>query len=261
MANTKTLEKENFLHFDVVNFRKKYKVEIIIEESDEDRTRITYEVSVENLEALPSGNYLCYFTSNDFLINRKEPDLVMEQLANKCRKPFETMVFIIAKNGEILGINNHEDIIERWEVTKKSLKIEYAGKEFEKYVSIMDNVIANREVFLSKIKHDIFISQFFYPMYEEAFVRFVKKNREKIKFFNINYDIDILMEVQDEGYSNEDGHLIIHKKINTEEYDFSKMPIDFFTTEYALDKKMEIVKIKGKFENHNRIYIFNIIEK
>lgn len=261
MANNKTLEKENFLHFDVVNFRKKYKIEIIIEENPEDRTRLSYEVSVENLEILPSGNYLCYFTTGNFLVNRKEPDLVMEQLANKCRKPFEIMVFIVSKNGEIVGLKNHGDIIERWEVTKKRLKIEYSGKEFEKYVSIMDSVIANREVFLSKIKQDIFISQFFYPIYEEAFTGFVKKNREKIKFFNINYDIDMLLEIQDEGYPNEDGHLIIHKNINSEEYDFSKMPIDSFTTEYAMNKKREIVKIKGKFENHNRKYSFNITEK
>lgn len=261
MANNKILEKENLLHFDVVNFRKKYKVEIIIEENPEERTWLSYEVSVENLEILPSGNYLCYFTTGNFLINRKEPDLVMEQLANKCRKPFEIMVFIVSKSGEILEINNHPDIIERWEVVKKRLKIEYAGKEFEKYVSVMDTVIYNREVFLSKIKQDIFISQFFFPIYEETFTGFVKKNREKIKFFNINYDIDMLLEIEDEGYPNEDGHLILHKKINTAEYDFYKMPIDSFSTEYSLDKKREIVKIKGKFENHNRKFAFNITEK
>lgn len=261
MANLKTLEKENFLRFDVVNFRKKYKVEIIIEESNEEKTRISYEASVENLEVLPSGSYLCYFTTNNFLIDRKEPDLVMEQLAHKCRKPYDIMVFIVSKSGEILGINNHPDIIERWEVAKKRLEIEYSGKEFEKYISIMDSVIYNREVFLSKIKQDIFISQFFFPIYEEAFTGFVKKNREKIKFFNINYDIDMLLEIQDEGYPNEDGHLIMYKKINDKEYDYSKMPIDSFSTEYALDKKREIVKIKGKFENHNRKYSFNITEK
>ena len=105
MANNKILEKENLLHFDVVNFRKKYRVEIIIEENPEERTWLSYEVSVENLEILPSGNYLCYFTTGNFLINRKKPDLVMEQLANKCRKPFEIMVFIVSKSGEILEIN------------------------------------------------------------------------------------------------------------------------------------------------------------
>ena len=183
------------------------------------------------------------------------------KLSKEKEKPFEIMVFIVSKNGEIIGINNHPDIIERWEVAKKKLKIEYTGKEFEKYMDIMDSVIYNREVFLSKIKQDIFISQFFFPIYEEAFTGFVKKNREKIKFFDINYDIAMLLEIYDEGYPNEDGHLILHKKINHKEYDFSKMPIDSFTSEYALDKKREIVKIKGKFENHKRKYSFNIIEK
>lgn len=261
MANTKILEKENFLHFDVANFNKAYTVEVIIEEHVNDRTRITYEVWVENIEVLPSGNYLSYITMKNFLVNNQEPDLIMEQLAHKCRKPFETLILIVAKNGEILGLSNYSDILERWKTVKERLEMEYSGIEFEKYISLMDDAIGNSEVFLSKIKQDIFISQFFYPIYEESFMNFSKKNIENIKFFNIKYQIDMLLQIQDEGHLNEDENLVMIKTINDKEYNFSAMPIDSYVTKYVLDRKMEIKEIKGKFENHNRKYLFEIIEK
>lgn len=261
MANIQILQKENSLHFDVANFKKAYTVEVIIEEHINDRNRITYQVWVENIEVLPSGNYLSYVTMKNFLVNNREPDLVMEQLASKCRKPFETLILVIAKNGEILGLSNHADIVERWEKTKERLELEYSGAEFEKYVSLMDSAIRNPEAFLSKIKQDIFISQFFYPIYEEAFVNYSKKNIEKIKFFNINYQIDMLLQIQDEGHLNEDESLVMLKTISDKEYSFSEMPIDSYQTRYVLDRKMEIKEIKGKFDNHNRKYLFQITEK
>ena len=57
----KSLYKENILRFNTNEFKKKYKVEVVFEETIYDRTRIVYEVSVENLEVIASGNYLCYF--------------------------------------------------------------------------------------------------------------------------------------------------------------------------------------------------------
>lgn len=255
------LYKENILRFDSKEFKKNYKVEVVFEETIYDRTRIVYEVSVENLEVDSSGSFLCYVTMKNFLINNKEPDLIMEQIAYKCRKPFETLVLIVAKNGEIIGLNNHPDILERWSVLKERLLIEYSGKEFEKYIELMQNAIENQDVFLSKLKQDIFISQFFYPIYEEVFVDFKKKNIEKIKFFNINYQINMLLEIENGGELNDDQNLILRKTIDKKVYQFSEMPISSFDTEYVFDKKMEIIKIKGKFDNHNRKCIFNILEK
>ena len=257
----KSLYKENILRFNTNEFKKKYKVEVVFEETIYDRTRVVYEVSVENLEVIASGNYLCYVVMDNFLINNKEPDLIMEQLAHKCRKPYETLVLIISKNGEIIGLNNHPDIIEKWNVLKKRLAVEYSGNEFEKYVQLTEDAIIKPEIFLSKLKNDIFISQFFYPIYEEAFIGFSKKNTESAKFFNINYKINMLLSIQDEGELNEDGNMIIKKSIDKNEYNFHQMPIDSFDTEYVLNSKSEIVKIKGKFDNHNRRCIFNIIEK
>lgn len=254
------LPKENFLRFNTTNFKKKYKVEVIFEETVYNRNRIVYDASVENLEVDSSGNFLCYVTLKNFLVNNNEPDLIMEQIAYKCRKPFETLVLIIARNGEIIGINNHPDILERWAVVKERLAIEYSGKEFEKYIGLVNEAIINPEVFLSKLKQDIFISQFFYPIYNEAFINFSKKNIEKIKFFNINYQVDTILEIQSEGELNNDDRLILKKVINKREYKFSEMPIEFFETEYVLNRDMEIVKVKGRFENHGRKCIYNILE-
>jgi hypothetical protein len=109
-----TIVKENILRFQPINFQKSYKVEIAIEESMHDVTKITYDTSVEVLDVFESGGYLAEVIMTKFRVNGFEPDLMMEQLAYKCRQPLEKVEFIVAANGEIRDINNHGEILEKW---------------------------------------------------------------------------------------------------------------------------------------------------
>lgn len=259
MMLTNSLAKENVLRFNPLNFKKLYRTEIAIEESTEDITKISYNVEVEVLEVYHNGSYLVSVTMNGFKINGFEPDLMMEQLAHKCRKPLEMVEFIVAANGVITDIYNHTEIVDKWKEAKERLEIEYSGDNFEKYVSLTDAAMKDRDTLLAGLKKDIFINQYFYPLYNEAFFDYLKKNTERIKFFNINYEIDMVLKFQDNISLS--GNMSIIKKINTKEYDLSKMPIDVYTSEYLLNNAMEILTISGKFENHGRKYIFRILEK
>jgi hypothetical protein len=259
MTFTNSLAKENVLKFNPLNLKKLYRIEIAIEESLQDITKISYNAEIEVVEVYHNGSYLASVTLDNFKVNGFEPDLMMEQLAHKCRKPLETLEFIIAANGEIANIHNHPEIIEKWKLVKERLEIEYSGDNFEKYVSLTDKVMQDKEALMAGLKKDIFISQFFYPLYNEAFFDYSKKNVENIRFFNINYEIDMILRFQENVSLS--GNMSIIKEIDTKEYDFSKMPVDLYKSEYLLNHRMEILNISGRFENHGRKYIFRIIEK
>lgn len=259
MMLTNSLAKENVLRFNPLNFKKLYRTEIAIEESPVDITKINYNVEVEVLEGYHNGSYLASVTMNGFKINGFEPDLMMEQLAHKCRKPLETVEFIVAANGVVTDIHNHPEIVEKWNAVKERLEIEYSGDNFEKYVSLTDTAMKDKDALLAGLRRDIFISQYFYPLYNEAFFDYSKRNVERIRFFNINYEIDMMLKFQDNISLS--GNMSIIKEIDTKEYDLSKMPIDVYTSEYLLNSNMEILNINGRFENHGRKYIFRIMEK
>lgn len=259
MAITNSLARENVLRFNPLNFKKLYRTEIAIEESPEDITKISYNVEVEVLEVYYDGSHLASVTMNGFKINGFEPDLMMEQLAHKCRKPLETVEFIVAANGVIIDIHNHSEIAEKWKGVKERLEMEYSGDNFEKYLSLTDSAMKDKEVLTAGLKKDIFISQYFYPLYNEAFFDYSKRNVERIRFFNINYEINMMLKFQENVSLS--GNMSIIKEIDTKEYDFSKMPVHVYTSEYLLNHNMEILNISGRFENHGRKYTFRILEK
>lgn len=254
-----TIVKENLLRFDALNFQKSYKVEIAIEESIYDVTRITYDANVEVLNVFPSGEYLAEVIMTRFRVNGFEPDLMMEQLAYKCRQPLEKVEFIVAANGEITDINNHSEILEKWKSVKERLELEYTGVNFEKYLNLTDRALQDKATILTALKKDTFIHQYFYPLYNEAYFNYKKNTVEEVKFFNINYEINMELVVQENVSLN--GNITVVKQIDAKKYDFSKMPIDAYTTEYLLNEKMEISNITGRFENYGRKYSFRIIEK
>lgn len=260
LTHNNTIAKENLLRFNPLNFQKSYRVEIVIEEENaRENTKITYDAAVEVPQVFQSGEYLAAVTMTKFRVNGFEPDLMMEQLASKCRKPLEKVEFIVARNGELLRVHNHDEILEKWKPIKERLEIEYSGDIFEKYLNLTDKALQDKEAILAALKKDTFIHQYFYPLYNESFFNYTKKKVEAVRFFNISYEIDMVLELQKD--TSLSGNITVVKRIDDKEYDYSKMPVDDYTTEYLLNENMEIINITGRFGNYGRKYSFRSIEK
>lgn len=69
----------------------------------------------------------------NFRLNFQTPDALMEVLALKCRESIEKCIFQINTKNEIIGIENHEEIIQNWNRIKENLVQENEGEIFEKY--------------------------------------------------------------------------------------------------------------------------------
>ena len=256
--NNKTVLQNNVLSRNPAGAVKSFRTAITITESDQETTTITYDVSVACTEIFPSGKYSALVAMTNFLVNGFEPDLVMEELARKCRKPLETVHYLVGSNGIIIEILNHSRIVEDWYDTKMKLESEYTGDNFRKYIALNEAVILNPDALLAALKKDIFISQYFYPLYEGPFFEYTKKQVEQITFFNIGYEIDMLLSLNENASLS--GNVAITKAIDNK-YDHEAMPIEQYTSEYVLNQDLHIVNIKGVFENYGRKYNFAIAEK
>lgn len=258
-SKNETVLQGNMLKMNPEGLNKRYRTGIIISDSDTESTTITYNAKVVFKEVLPSGRFLVSVTMDDFLINGFEPDLMMEQLAYKCRKPLEHVVFLVAANGSIENIYNHTEIVDKWFDARVRLELEYTGENFRKYITLNEAVVVNPDTLLAALKKDIFISQYFYPLYNEPFFNFTKKHVEKITFFNINYEIDVMLTVSNDVSAS--GNVSILKDINHNDYNHIAMPLEKYSSQYILNHDLHIVNIKGAFENYGRKYNFTIAEK
>jgi|GEM_PF-2799124 len=251
------LENDNCIRFNPLGFQKVYNVEMFIEEDKNNIIRITHDAFVKTLEVKNPNLYLVSVILWNFLINNEKPDLVLEQLAEKCRRPLEKLVFYVNSKWQITGLHNYNNIVERWDELKKQLEQEYTGVIFERYITRNDLVIRNEQALMERLKRDLFIIQFFSPLYNVPFNNFSMKNMEKAKFLNIEYEIDTLFSLEDR---NEDNNIVIVKKLDKQGENYNKMPINNYTTEYILDDNYSIKQIIGKFENHGRKLTFHINE-
>jgi hypothetical protein len=257
--NSKTVLRNNVLQMNPAGLNKSYRTTVFITEGDGEITKLSYDIAVLCIEVFPSGGYLASVITTNFLVNGFEPDLMMEQLAYKCRKPLEKVVFLVGSNGSVEGIHNHIEIVDKWFDARVRLELEYTGENFRRYISLAEAALLDPATLLAALRKDIFISQYFYPLYWEPFFNYTKKNVEKVTFFNINYEIDMLLTLT-ENVSLA-GNFGLTKTINRKEYDNLAMPVENYVSEYLLDEDLHILNIKGMFENYGRNYNFTIAEK
>jgi len=258
------LLKDNRLNFIMYPFQKSYRAELMIEEDNNNKTRITHGAFVKTMEVVNHDVYIVSVTLYDFLINNQPPDLLLEQLADKCRKAFEIVVFYVSKNWELIGIHNHREIVDNWNKIRGKLEQEYTGDIVTNYISRHEQVLLNHDLLLQKLRQDTFISQLFCPVYGSTYNDFAMHYKEPVRFLNINYDIDVTLTVNETIAGTDEADIreviVIKKTIDDKVYKNHEMPIDNYNVLYTLNEDFSIASIKGKFENYGRKFTFDIIE-
>lgn len=239
------------------SYSKIYRAEIISDNGDS-VNKISYNAYVNAVNVNRLSGYTVNLTLTDFLVNGESPDIVFEQLVYKCRQAFKDMVFTIAPQGYITGLENYKEVTEKWIDIKEQLHKEYTGDTFESYIAKFEKVIFNQNAFLIRLKRDIFINQFFVGLYNEAFTDYKKRGIERLRFFNIDYEAEVLFKVTD---SDAEDNIRINKSIDRDRYNNDVMPIESYAAEYILNNAHEIEQITGTFVNHGKTYTYTINEQ
>lgn len=245
----------NALHFNRKNFSRKYAVQIVIEIDYKNIEVVTYDVAA-SYSVNSNWEPLVEVVSSNFLVNHKEPDDVMEEIAIKCREAISKCIFNVTTSNVIIGLENYNEILERWKLVKHEILEQNSGEVVDKYLQIFENVISNKELLLTRLKKDSFISQYFFPVYDEPYHSFKKKNREVFTYFNFEYDDDVILEIANNGTFDEYGDVVLLKTLTKN--DNRLFPVEKYETEYVLDAGMAIMAIHGEFSNHGKKYFYSI---
>lgn len=260
MKQKQILVYNNSIHFNFENFQRKYNIEISIDgETKDDLSIISYKAEVKYTKEMTKPYYLAEVIITDFLLNFKYPESLIQVLALKCRMAIETCVFQVNTKNEIIGLENYQQIVEKWVHIKKIIVQQYAGDTVDKYLMLFEKGLINKDILLHKIKKNLFINQYFFPIFDEPYHGFKKKGVEIFSFFNLDYQEEVLLEIENEGNFNEDGLAIVSKQLILNENNTEMFPIKSYITKYILDNDLSIQKIEGQFCNHNKKYSFEII--
>lgn len=258
--NQSILTSDYCINFNPKSSKLKYSVEIDIDDNV-DLSIISYNVQVSYTKEPVNKYYLAEVIITNFRLNFQTPDAVIEILALKCRKSIEKCVFKINIKNEIIEIVNHKEILKKWNTIKKSLIQENEGEIFEKYISIFESNILDQDSLLIRLKKNLFINQYFFPIFNEPYHNLNKKNDEQLNFFNQYFQENVLLEVENNGILDKDGMAIISKKLVTDDEKRSLLPIGSYASKYILNKNSEINIIEGAFSNFNNKYSYKIEQK
>jgi hypothetical protein len=247
----------NCLFFNRQNFKRTYSVEVIIDIEDKTPQAITYNVTISyGVNSL--GRSIAEVVTVGFLVNHKEPQSILEEIAVKCREALSICVFEINVRNEIIGIENYFEILRRWEDVKKQLLIENTGEIAERYLDMFEASLIDADLLLSKLRKDSFIGNYFSPIYNAPYHGYKRTFSENFTFFNVEYDEDLILEITEDGNFDEYGHATVIKRLSDPDNYERLIPIEVYEAKYTLDNSLAIKRIDGVFLNYGKRYLFTI---
>lgn len=252
------LHASNMLSFAPQNLVKEYRVKAVFSKNGGQENVLLYRVRVTWNQSGTDGFFVKVET-RDFLINYNEPTLMMELLAEECRQPLQKLNFWLSAQGQIESLFNYEEIVESWRKIKENLIVKYSGEVVEKYIRLQDAVIFDENYLILKLKKDLFLNHYFYPIYNNVFRNFKLEVDEKASFLNINYEFPMNFLAQNGGRYDENQQLHFVKNIDSKNYDFDKMPVDFYEARYIVNKDHSLDSINGNFEAMGQKISFSIV--
>ena len=98
-------------------------------------------------------------------INNKQPDTIIEQLANSISETIFPIQLQISSKGEIESIGNHKELLERWQGKKEELIAYYKGDIAEKIIAKANIFFKNKYKINESLTENWFFNLFFKPIY------------------------------------------------------------------------------------------------
>ena len=248
----------NKIQYNLENFDRLYNVEITINKDEENISIISFNAHVNYFKESTRSYFLAQVIIKDFRLNFKEPESIMEKLALRCRESLEKCVFRVTSKNELLDIKNHKEILQSWDKIKEQLQYEYEGETFDRYIYLFEKSIKDKDVLLLRLKKNLFINQYFFPIYEEYYHGFMKKNIEEFSFFNLDYKEEVLLEIENNGQFDIAHRAVISKKLVRTITNTELIPIEEYEAKYILNNDLSIGAIEGNFSNNGMYYSYVI---
>jgi len=198
--------------FDPSGIARTYGVVFVSENEKEKKLQVHYEIDVICTNAADDGNFEFEIFKHQIYINEKTPDILIDELSERCGKVIYPLQLKVNTYGEIVKINNHQDIIDRWETEKASIQQSYKGKEIALLLKNMDTVIMDINKLTDMIfQRDWFITLFFAPIYN---FNVVHQKQKEISLPFIPYAPGVSYEIKNsiKGHPHKKDDVIIEQK-------------------------------------------------
>jgi len=189
-----------------------YGVVLVFEDEVQKKLQIHFEIDVFCINKTDDDYFEIEIFKHQIYINEKKPDILIDELSERCGKVIYPLNLKVNKQAKVLNIVNQHTIIERWEREKENIKQLYNSKEVSLLVNNMDSIIYDKKKLTDLIlQRDWFITLFFSPIYTSS----VKsKTRKELKFPIIPYAPGVSYEIENEiiEHPNKKGDIIFNQK-------------------------------------------------
>ena len=101
------------------------------------------------------STYLYRLTRQKMYVNNKPLTGMMDVLAEKCMSCVYPLILKVSFSGKIRGVQNLEEIKQKWVILRERLEMEYDGKIVDDYLNRIEKAISTEKIFLQKMKNDI----------------------------------------------------------------------------------------------------------
>lgn len=143
-------------------------------------------------------------------INDKEPDLIADQLASECGAIFYPLLIEVDFDGKFMAVQNHREIVDRWNKKKEAIGEYFQGEMAERYIHLMNEAIATPEQVTRIFENELFISVYFASFYRSYSTEL--KLEEKLLFpvAGKTGPVEFLVTEELNGFLNNAGNIELH---------------------------------------------------
>lgn len=126
---------------------------------------VHYEVDINCTTRHSYNDFVFEINRKQIYIDNKEPDLLVEQMLDKCSKAIYPIKIIPAQDGTLSEIDNHDEIVQRWRSLKEHLGSYYYSEVAYKILNKVQNLILDKQELEKSLNQDWFFHLYFSPLY------------------------------------------------------------------------------------------------
>ncbi len=132
----------------------------------EGEQNIKYEIEFKYYPITKKGNqYISVDKISKTYINDKEPEFIIDELAIKCTDILYPLILHVDENNRFKTIQNHEELLKRWEIEKPKLLHYYTGEVAQNYIIEYENVLMDLKLLNHYIQKDWLYAAYFTDIY------------------------------------------------------------------------------------------------
>ena len=131
------------------------------------KVKIHYEVALKFEAYNNEKNPVYSINRSQVFINNQVPNMLVYEIADEMVKSIYPIHFSINKNGTVLTIENHQEIILRCKKTEKKLSNYYEGSVVQNIITNFNNQYNNSTILINQLQNDLFFSLLFFTIHNQ----------------------------------------------------------------------------------------------